>query len=126
MKLELPTDSIMESFLDDLNTPKIIAKLNEEANSASSASKDRRVEIKKNLLSAGKILGILEDDPKNWLGYNEKSKENSEEIERLINERNEARRSKNFNLADTIRVKLREKGIEIEDTDKGTIWRKSK
>ena len=126
VKLELPTDSIMESFLDDLNTPKIIAKLNEEANSASSASKDRKVEIKKNLLSAGKILGILEDDPENWLGYNQKIKENSEEIERLINERNEARRSKNFNLADTIRDTLKDKGIEIEDTDKGTIWRKSR
>jgi cysteinyl-tRNA synthetase len=126
VKLELPTDSIMESFLDDLNTPKIIAKLNEEANSASSASKDRKVEIKKNLLSAGKILGILEDDPENWLGYSQKSKENSEEIERLINQRNEARRSKNFNLADTIRDTLKDKGIEIEDTDKGTIWRKSR
>ena len=126
VKLELPTDSIMESFLDDLNTPKIIAKLNEEANSASSASKDRKVEIKKNLLSTGKILGILEDDPENWLGYSQKSKENSEEIERLINQRNEARRSKNFNLADTIRDTLKDKGIEIEDTDKGTIWRKSR
>ena len=126
VKLELPTDSIMESFLDDLNTPKIIAKLNEEANSASSASKDRKVEIKKNLLSAGKILGILEDDPENWLGYSQKSKENSGEIERLINQRNEARRSKNFNLADTIRDTLKDKGIEIEDTDKGTIWRKSR
>ena len=126
VELELPTDSIMESFLDDLNTPKVIAKLNEEANSAKSASKDRRAEIKINLLSAGKILGILENDPENWLGYNQKSKENSEEIERLINERNEARRNKNFNLADTIREKLREKGIEIEDTDKGTIWRKSR
>ena len=52
--------------------------------------------------------------------------ENSGEIERLINERNEARRSKNFSLADTIRKTLREKGIEIEDTDKGTIWRKSR
>ncbi len=126
VKLELPTDSIMESFLDDLNTPKIIAKLNEEANSASSVSKDRKVEIKKNLLSTGKILGILEDDPENWLGYSQKSKENSEEIERLINQRNEARRSKNFNLADTIRDTLKDKGIEIEDTDKGTIWRKSR
>ena len=126
VELELPTDSIMESFLDDLNTPKVIAKLNEEANSATSASKDRRAEIKKNLLSAGKILGILENDPENWLGYNQKSKENREEIERLINERNEARRSKNFNLADTIREALRKKGIEIEDTDKGTIWRKSR
>ena len=81
---------------------------------------------KNNLLSAGKILGILEDDPGNWLGYNQKDTENAEEIERLINERNEARRSKNFNLADTIRDTLKDKGIEIEDTDKGTIWRKSR
>ena len=122
----LPSDSIMESFLDDLNTPKVIAKLNEEANDASSASDERKKEIKKNLLSAGKILGILEDDPGNWLGYNQKDTENTEEIERLINERNEARRSKNFNLADTIRDTLKDKGIEIEDTDKGTIWRKSR
>ena len=87
-------------------------------------SKKQKVDIKKNLLSTGKILGILENDPKNWLGYNQNSVDNSEEIERLINERNEARRSKNFSLADAIRDTLREKGIEIEDTDKGTIWRK--
>ena len=123
---KLPSDSIMESFLDDLNTPKVIAKLNEEANDASSASDERKKEIKNNLLSAGKILGILEDDPGNWLGYNQKDTENAEEIERLINERNEARRSKNFNLADTIRDTLKDKGIEIEETDKGTIWRKSR
>jgi cysteinyl-tRNA synthetase len=116
----------MESFLDDLNTPKVIAKLNEEANDALSASDERKKEIKNNLLSAGKILGILEDDPGNWLGYNQKDTKNAEEIERLINERNEARRSKNFNLADTIRDTLKDKGIEIEDTDKGTIWRKSR
>ena len=99
---------------------------NEEAKDASSASDERKKEIKNNLLSAGKILGILEDDPGNWLGYNQKDTENTEEIERLINERNEARRSKNFNLADTIRDTLKDKGIEIEDTDKGTIWRKSR
>jgi cysteinyl-tRNA synthetase len=116
----------MESILDDLNTPKVIAKLNEEANDVSSASDERKREIKNNLLSAGKILGILENDPSSWLGYNQKNTENTEEIERLINERNEARRSKNFNLADSIRGILKDKGIEIEDTDKGTIWRKSR
>ena len=123
---KLPSESIMESILDDLNTPKVIAKLNEEANDVSSASDERKKEIKNNLLSAGKILGILEKDPRNWLGYNQKNDENAREIERLINERNEARRSKNFNLADSIRDILKDKGIEIEDTDKGTIWRKSK
>ena len=123
---KLPSQFIMESFYEDLNTPKVIAQLNEEANDVSSASDERKVEIKNNLISAGKILGILEDDPRNWLGYNQKDTENAEEIERLINERNEARRSKNFNLADTIRDTLKDKGIEIEDTNKGTIWRKSR
>ena len=121
----LPSKNIMDSFLDDLNTPKVIANINEEVNKLSSASKDEKVKIKSNLLSTGKILGILENDPKEWLGYSQQNIENSEEIERLINERNEARRNKNFNLADTIRDTLKEKGIEIEDKDKGTVWRKT-
>ena len=121
----LPSKNIMDSFLDDLNTPKVIANINEEVNKLSSASKDEKVKIKSNLLSTGKILGILENDPKKWLGYSRQNIENSEEIERLINERNEARRNKNFNLADTIRDTLKEKGIEIEDKDKGTVWRKT-
>ena len=41
----LPSDSIMENFLDDLNTPKVIAKLNEEANSVSSASDSKKIDI---------------------------------------------------------------------------------
>ena len=121
----LPSKNIMDSFLDDLNTPKVIANINEEVNKLSSASNDEKVKIKSNLLSTGKILGILGNDPKEWLGYSQQNIENSEEIERLINERNEARRNKNFNLADTIRDKLKEKGIEIEDKDKGTVWRKT-
>ena len=121
----LPSRNIMDSFLDDLNTPKVIANINEEVNKLSSASNDEKVKIKKNLISTGKMLGILENDPKEWLGYSQQNIENSEEIERLINERNEARRNKNFNLADTIRDKLKKKGIEIEDKDKGTVWRKS-
>ena len=121
----LPSKNIMDSFLDDLNTPKVIANINEEVNKLSSASKDEKVKIKSNLLSTGKILGILENDPKEWLGYSQQNIENSEEIERLINDRNEARRNKNFNLADTIRDTLKEKGIEIEDKDKGTVWRKT-
>ena len=124
-KQGLPSKNIMDSFLDDLNTPKVIANINEEINKLSSASKDEKVKIKSNLISTGKILGILENDPKEWLGYSQQNIENSEEIERLINERNEARRNKNFNLADTIRDTLKEKGIEIEDKDKGTVWRKT-
>ena len=46
-----------------------------------------------------------------------------ETIQRLIKSRNEARRNKNFDMADEIRNKLKEKGVEIEDTSEGTIWR---
>ena len=37
--------------------------------------------------------------------------------------RNEARRNKNFALADSIRDELKNKKIEIEDAKDGTIWR---
>ena len=47
-------------------------------------------------------------------------------IEKLIEERTKARKSKNFQKADEIRKKLSEKGIEIEDTPDGTIWRSLK
>ena len=118
------SDDIMESLLDDLNTPKLLAHLNTLANKLSTANKDEKNNIKNNLIAAGKILGILREDPDVWLGYNQSSNPEKEEIERLINQRNEARRDKDFKLADEIRDKLKIKGIEIEDTNNGTIWRK--
>ena len=118
------SEDIMESLLDDLNTPKLLAHLNTLANKLSTANKDEKINIKNNLIAAGKILGILREDPDVWLGYNQSLNPEKEEIEGLINQRNEARRDKDFKLADEIRDKLKIKGIEIEDTNNGTIWRK--
>ena len=42
---------------------------------------------------------------------------------RLIAERNEARKNKDFARADSIREELAQKGIEIKDTREGTIWK---
>jgi cysteinyl-tRNA synthetase len=47
-----------------------------------------------------------------------------EQIQRLIDERNQARRSRNFALADQIRDKLYEMGYTIEDTKEGVRWKK--
>jgi len=118
------SDEIMESLLDDLNTPKVLAQLNTLSSKLSSASNDEKVIIKNNLIAAGRILGIMLEDPDLWLGYNQSLNPQKEEIEGLINQRNEARRDKDFKLADEIRDKLKLKGIEIEDTKNGTIWRK--
>ena len=118
------TNDVMESLLDDLNTPKLLAHLNTLTNKLSKANREEKINIKNNLIAAGKILGIMKEDPDVWLGYNQSSNPEKEEIEGLINQRNEARRDKDFKLADEIRDKLKIKGIEIEDTNNGTIWRK--
>jgi cysteinyl-tRNA synthetase len=48
----------------------------------------------------------------------------SKEIESLINEREEARKVKDYKKADRIRTILLEKGIILEDTSEGTYWKR--
>ena len=74
----------------------------------------------------GSLLGILQENPDVWLGYGQTQNINSQTIEKLINERKEARRDRDFNRADNIREKLKNMGIEIEDTKDKTIWRNIK
>ena len=45
-----------------------------------------------------------------------------EEIEALIEKRQEARKSKDYQLADQIRDQLKEKGVILEDTPQGVRW----
>ena len=116
--------NIIEGLYDDLNTPKVIAQLNVLSGEVSTADENKKIEIKFNLLEVGKILGILQENPDKWLGYGKSENLNETVIERLIKNRNEARRKKNFDMADKIRGDLEDMGIEIEDTSAGTIWRK--
>ena len=48
------------------------------------------------------------------------------EIEQLIEDRNEARRTRNFAKSDEIRDSLAEKGIILEDTKDGVRWKRQK
>ena len=50
--------------------------------------------------------------------------EDTKYIEELILKRNEARKKKDFTSADNIREKLKQMGIEIEDLNSETQWRK--
>jgi len=47
-----------------------------------------------------------------------------EEVEELINKRNQARKDRNFKLADDIRDQLKEMNIILEDTPQGTRWKR--
>ena len=49
----------------------------------------------------------------------------AEDIEKLIEERQAARKAKNFARADEIRNMLLEKGIILEDTREGVKWKKA-
>ncbi|MGO5074215.1 cysteine--tRNA ligase [Clostridium sporogenes] len=62
----------------------------------------------------GKPLGILQESTKASL---------EEEIENLIEERQKARKEKNWALADKIRDNLKERGIVLEDTPQGVRWK---
>lgn len=62
----------------------------------------------------GKPLGILQESTKASL---------EEEIEKLIEERQKARKEKNWALADKIRDNLKERGIVLEDTPQGVRWK---
>ena len=117
------SENIVEGLYDDLNTPKVIAELNVLSNQIVNADQKERERIKYNLLEVGKILGILQQNPDEWLGYGKSKNLDESMIEGLIKDRNEARRNKNFDMADSIRDRLRDMGIEIEDTSNGTIWR---
>jgi len=48
----------------------------------------------------------------------------SEAIEKLVEDRQEARRKKDYREADRIRKELEQKGIVVEDTPEGPVWRK--
>jgi cysteinyl-tRNA synthetase len=77
---------------------------------------------------ASGVLGLFEDDPSQWLlrrrerAVRERGIDVAE-VERLIEQRNEARKAKNFAEADRVRTELKTKGVEIMDTPGGTTWK---
>ncbi|MFH1218641.1 MAG: cysteine--tRNA ligase [Candidatus Peregrinibacteria bacterium] len=53
-----------------------------------------------------------------------KEEKADEGVEKSIKERDEARKAKDFGRADSIRYELLKKGIELEDTSSGTLWKR--
>jgi cysteinyl-tRNA synthetase len=79
-------------------------------------------------VKTGWVFGLFRDDPEKYLAQRRKEglkKLNltEEEILRSIGERNLARKEKNYKKADEIRKDLLTKGIALEDTPSGTIWK---
>ncbi len=114
---EIPM-SIMTALCDDLNTPLAIAELNKML------KEKEGVELKSQLLAVGSLIGILQENPDEWL-VQDHSNIDVSKVEGLIKERAEAKKNKNFARSDAIRDELLSIGIEINDTRDGTTWQKT-
>ena len=113
-------DEILEPLLDDINTPGYIAKLHELYSHAVKGDDTD----KKLFNQACNFIGLLLEDEEKWNSYKKANIKISEkEILKKIDERNNARKNKEFELADKIRNELSENGILIEDKDDKTKWK---
>lgn len=107
------------SMDDDLNTADAITaifNIVKHSNSKLDENSNKKI-IDYSLDTLKKLTKVL--------GIMEKAEDNlDEEVEKLIEERQEARKNKDFKRADEIRDILLEKGVQIKDTRDGTTWKK--
>ncbi len=109
-----------EAMDDDLNTADAIAAVFELVKFANTevgegSSKAFAGALLEELTSLADILGFT---------LEKKEESLDEEVERLIAERQAARKAKNFARADEIRAELLEKNIVLEDTREGVKWKR--
>ncbi|MDB2461315.1 class I tRNA ligase family protein, partial [Gammaproteobacteria bacterium] len=101
---------VINSLLDDLNTPLAISSL-------------LKIKCSKTLIKSANLLGLLNRSQEEWLSSNNKSTISENDIELLIKERDGARKAKDFAKADEIRDQLEQNNVILEDIDGKTIWR---
>ncbi len=117
-------DELENYFFDDFNLAKVFTYLNKIIkNKENFKSDENKTRIKSILLKTGNILGIFRQEPSSW--FNKDKKVNSEKllkIKNLIEKRDLARKEKNFKLADEIRNKILDLGVEVKDGRGGVEW----
>tara|TARA_X000000950_G_scaffold257284_1_gene323615 strand:- start:987 stop:2366 length:1380 start_codon:yes stop_codon:yes gene_type:complete len=111
-------EDFLNSLFDDINTPKALAILNDQISKVRNTTiREKRI-ILQSIFKSLQILGIQK-------GSVNKLENDKNKIMKLIKDRENARKSKNYNLADQLRDKLKEMQVEIEDTPDGTKWFKT-
>ncbi len=125
-RLDAVYEETLQALLDDLNTPVALAsslkgiKLiqgMQPLNGASARSAGRWLEKTNGLLGF-----IAAEEPRKKDMHADDGL--AEPVDQLIAERNEARKAKDYALADRLREQIEALGVEIMDTPDGTRWRK--
>ena len=110
-----------EAMDDDFNTADALAAIFElvkfvNSNAKADSSKAFLEALKQEIVTLSDICGLIVDKKAEML---------DSDIEALIEERQAARKAKNFARADEIRDELLAKGIVLEDTREGVKWKRA-
>ena len=122
-------DDVLNALNDDMNNSIALSLIDEMIGNANDKldanpkDKNLKKELVSNILFINNILGIGFNDAYEYFqfGIDEQTKS---KIEELITKRNEAKKEKNFEVADAVRNELSVLGISLMDTINGTVWEK--
>jgi cysteinyl-tRNA synthetase len=120
-KIEGFRQSFIQEMDDDFNTANAISVLFDMAKQANLYLQEKNTSeqiIRKFLTEFETLFAVL------GLTTLQEEVLLDEEIEKLIEKRNEARKNRDFALADKIRDELKAKNIILEDTPQGTRWKR--
>ncbi len=119
----------MSALSDDLNISKALAVVEDMVSASNEKldlepkNKSQKYEINANIEFLDSILGIGYKNPYEYfqLGITDEQKE---KIKNLIEKRDEAKKQKNYEKADSIRDELSSMKIQLMDSANGTQWEK--
>jgi cysteinyl-tRNA synthetase len=109
---------VLEALCDDINTPLAISAMHALGDVAMTGDRSAASDLR----AAGKVLGLLQQDPEVWFRG---GGGDTADIEAAIDKRLAARKAKDFARADAIRADLLASGIILEDGPNGTTWRRT-
>ncbi len=110
-----------EALEDDMNIPHAMAAVFELANRVNPALARGQLTA----ADADRVLNFFEQADRVLAFLAHDKGVLDADVERLIKEREEARKAKDYAKADAIRDELRRRGIILEDTPQGTRWRRA-
>jgi cysteinyl-tRNA synthetase len=103
-----------------------ISELYRLAKAVNQASGDQQTALMQELKGVADILGLLQQDPEQWFTQARSDDHlSAEQVEQLIEARQQAKQDKDYAKADQVRQQLLDGGVILEDSRKGTQWRRS-
>lgn len=113
---------------EDFNTPEAIAVLFDLANQVNKVrSKDAptAAALASTLKQLAGVIGLLQDDPEHYLQSGQSADGlSNDDIDSMIQQRQQAKADKNWAEADRIRDELKDQGVILEDKGADTTWRR--